>query len=651
MSKHHRFAALLLSLVSILGATTPEDLQRIIRQDDLALLEQKATATSVNATDARGNTALHFAAMAGSVKSVKVVLEAGAIVNPVNAAGFTPLILAASSPEKLSLLLAKGADLHARTKAGRSALVVAVACERCVESVQLLLKAGADIKEPVLGGIPPFGTAASSAMVSLLLAHGATFDPKDTARGTPLMTAAAASDVLLLRTLLSKGVDVNASNPEGGKAKNGPLRLDKLAPLILAAPYRSLESMRTLLAAGADVNAQDGRGLTPLMAAVASDRGDARVVKVLIAAGADVNRKDVDGETALDWALKFGDPAVLAYLRAAGAKTGSGVAAPVEKPSPAPNAKAAVDRALPLLLASAVEFFKQSGCVGCHHQAIVSQAVAVARGAGVPVNGHSSLIDVVSRPMEPSLFQMTAPGGGVDNVAAKALGMYADKVAPYSLTDAMVHFIAGKQSGDGSWNAADGLARPPTEHSPITSTALAVRTLQVYGWPARKHEFDAAVMRARAWLLKADPLTTYERAERLLGLYWAGASASELGRAAARLRRDQRDNGGWAQTKNLSADAYATGLAMHALRESGQMRVLDAAYSQGVAYLLSTQMSDGSWYVRSRAPKFQPYFQSGFPHGHHQWISAAATAYAVMALAPASGGPGPTVAVRNRFRR
>jgi hypothetical protein len=30
--------------------------------------------------------------------------------------------------------------------------------------------------------------------------------------------------------------------------------------------------------------------------------------------------------------------------------------------------------------------------------------------------------------------------------------------------------------------------------------------------------------------------------------------------------------------------------------------------------------------------KFQPYFESGFPHGHDQWISAAATAWATMAL-------------------
>jgi hypothetical protein len=55
-----------------------------------------------------------------------------------------------------------------------------------------------------------------------------------------------------------------------------------------------------------------------------------------------------------------------------------------------------------------------------------------------------------------------------------------------------------------------------------------------------------------------------------------------------------------------------------------------------VEYLLKTQLDDGSWHVASRAVKFQPYFQSGFPHDHDQWISASATAWATMALSYAA---------------
>jgi squalene cyclase len=111
-------------------------------------------------------------------------------------------------------------------------------------------------------------------------------------------------------------------------------------------------------------------------------------------------------------------------------------------------------------------------------------------------------------------------------------------------------------------------------------------------------------------------------------------------RTAKALLNEQRPDGGWAQNANLASDAYATGLALHALAETGTPAA-ESAYKRGVDFLLRTQLEDGSWHVRSRAVKFQPYFQSGFPHDHDQWISSMATAYAVMGLAPACGQAAP----------
>jgi len=50
---------------------------------------------------------------------------------------------------------------------------------------------------------------------------------------------------------------------------------------------------------------------------------------------------------------------------------------------------------------------------------------------------------------------------------------------------------------------------------------------------------------------------------------------------------------------------------------------------------VQTQAEDGSWHVKSRAPKFQPYFDTIFPYGHDQWISAMATGWAATAVAMA----------------
>src|SRR5205809_1032798 len=90
-------------------------------------------------------------------------------------------------------------------------------------------------------------------------------------------------------------------------------------------------------------------------------------------------------------------------------------------------------------------------------------------------------------------------------------------------------------------------------------------------------------------------------------------------------------NSGWAGVATLEPDDCAAGQSLCARQEAG-VPVSDPAEQRGVKYLLSTQLKDGSWHVHTRAMGFQPYFESGFPHGHDQWISAAGTAWSIMAL-------------------
>jgi hypothetical protein len=66
------------------------------------------------------------------------------------------------------------------------------------------------------------------------------------------------------------------------------------------------------------------------------------------------------------------------------------------------------------------------------------------------------------------------------------------------------------------------------------------------------------------------------------------------------------------------------------------MATSDATYQRAVRFLLNTQQEDGSWYVKTRALAIQPFFDAGFPHGFDQWISAAGTSWATMALSLAA---------------
>jgi N-acyl-D-amino-acid deacylase len=69
-----------------------------------------------------------------------------------------------------------------------------------------------------------------------------------------------------------------------------------------------------------------------------------------------------------------------------------------------------------------------------------------------------------------------------------------------------------------------------------------------------------------------------------------------------------------------------------ALHEAG-VAAKSPAYQRGVRFLLDTQLADGSWLVPTRTLATQIYFESGFPHGEHQFISAAGTQWATQALA------------------
>jgi squalene cyclase len=136
-------------------------------------------------------------------------------------------------------------------------------------------------------------------------------------------------------------------------------------------------------------------------------------------------------------------------------------------------------------------------------------------------------------------------------------------------------------------------------------------------------------------MVKTPAKETEDRVFRLLGLKETGAGETDVAAAAWELLRSQRADGGWSQLDGGASDAYATGSALFALHHAGGLKPDAPAYKAGVAFLLKTQLPDGTWKVKSRSKPFQPYYESGFPHEKDQFISIAATGWATAALAPA----------------
>jgi ankyrin repeat protein len=629
-----------------LAATATEFFQAIRNGDSAQIKSLSQEKANLALADNKGVTPLHYAAAFGNFEGFKMLVDAGANVNAKESSDNTPLHWAACDPARVKLLVEHGADVKAKTNQGRTPLMVASSCTAAAEAVQFLLEKGADVSVVETStGVTALHVAAAYGgprIATMLLAAGAKPDVADKGGFTPLQSAVGFNDIGLVEKLLAMGAAVNSKNTFAGKVQNGDIALKELTPLMQAAPFGSPELIKKLLDAGADVKMRDVRGMTPLMMSVASDRQDIRVMKMLIERGSDVNAKAANGETVLDWARKFNEPAVVALLEKAGARGSTMDAAPVRKAAPLSDPKAAAALSVKLLQTNAQTFFKMSGCVGCHHQPMMTMAVKAARKGGVPVDEMDMAEQVKTMttllsPRPSRMLLMQAPGGGLDNLALGILGLEAAGVKADLLSDSTAVYIAARQLDNGGWEEAPTTSRAPMQESEISRAVYCMRVLQVYAIPSRKAEFEQRVAKARAWLEEAKPRHTYEQADLLMGLYWAGASGDRVKRVATALLREQRDDGGWAQRKTLASDAYATGMVLRALRESGQLRAGDSAHRKGTDYLLQTQMEDGSWYVRSRAMKLQPYFQSGFPYDHDQWISYSATAYAAVALAGAEG--------------
>jgi hypothetical protein len=265
-------------------------------------------------------------------------------------------------------------------------------------------------------------------------------------------------------------------------------------------------------------------------------------------------------------------------------------------------------------------------------------AVGAARRAGVTVDeeaaaGELEVMHDSAGKLRTRVLMGGAAVGGIDIVLGHAQGLADAGQRPDTVTDGLVATLAIAQRADGRWGRGPALARPPINDGDIGRTARAIAALTTYGPPSLRVELDDRVARARRWLVAETPRTTDDHAMRLLGLVWSGAEPAAVSCAASALRALQRKDGGWAGNPYLETDVFSTGEALCALRESGRVRASEAAHRRGVRFLRRRQYPDGSWHVKSRAVGFQPYFESGFPFGHDQWISAAATAWAATALA------------------
>ena len=125
-----------------------QPLHSAVSHHDAATVEQLLSAgADVDAKDKQRNTALHYACKrSAAMPIVRALLQAGANVNTKDADGFHALNLVLKhaldkrSPELVDLLLASGADVTSRTKAGDTVLHYALHAEQMVKDGALFTR-------------------------------------------------------------------------------------------------------------------------------------------------------------------------------------------------------------------------------------------------------------------------------------------------------------------------------------------------------------------------------------------------------------------------------------------------------------------------------------------------------------------------------
>ena len=255
------------------------------------------------------------AAKSGDAVAVSSLLKQSVDVNAAEADGTTALHWAVRHDDLdiVSQLIDAGSDVMAPNRYGVTALYLA-SVNGNATMIEKLLKAGADANSTGVEGETPLMTAARTGHVDaaeVLLSHGADVNAREQWRGqTALMWATAQGHPAMAQLLIARGADVNArSNVQKWERQNTAEPREKWLPLggftslLFAAREGCVACVGVLVDAGADVNATDPEGISTLLSAIINGHYD--TAAVLLERGANPNLADETGRSALYAAVDF----------------------------------------------------------------------------------------------------------------------------------------------------------------------------------------------------------------------------------------------------------------------------------------------------------------------------------------------------------
>ena len=224
-------------------------------------------------------------------------LKAGAEIDQTDETGKTALMYASAfcGPEFIDFFIRNKADINHADNEGMTPLMMAVAQNPRMDTLETLLRYGAQVATQTKNGMTPLmysSTNPNNQIAIYLLSQGADITIEDNNHQTALMWALKPHlNPELFEMLIRLGCDANQPNKDG------------ITPLMIIASDEQYDSLLDLvLEAEPNINATDHLGKSALHYATKSN-ANAISIQKLIMAGADINLADKTGMTPLMYAV------------------------------------------------------------------------------------------------------------------------------------------------------------------------------------------------------------------------------------------------------------------------------------------------------------------------------------------------------------
>lgn len=272
----------------------------------------------VNSRDRLGQTIITSCAHRNHPETIKLLIHHGADVNASSNLGSTALMNAAdyNAIEVMELLIASGADINAQDKEGWTALISCIGKQQ-FWSASLLIERSADVNIARSDGVTPLMAAVkmnSNELVRQLIQKGADVHARDIHGNTAVSIAVMNQNMAMVHLLNAAQSSFTENLPED----IDPSKAELIESFIGAAICNDTVMLREMLSKGMDVNCRGKLSATALHKAARANAVEA--VKLLLESGANVTLRDSDGKSAMFEAVCRGHEAVIRLLEQKGLK-------------------------------------------------------------------------------------------------------------------------------------------------------------------------------------------------------------------------------------------------------------------------------------------------------------------------------------------